>query len=82
MNIEAKFSCKDIVGPLREGAYEVPDDADVRKAMECVYAEDGREMPASVTEHITFIVNSKRAQWETKLSDGDKLRVLYRFLGG
>ncbi|MDR2610175.1 MAG: MoaD/ThiS family protein [Clostridiales Family XIII bacterium] len=82
MKITAKFSCPDIVGHLREGEYEVADGATIRDAMESFFKEDGRELTDGVINNVVFVVNYMPAQWETVLSDGDGLRVLYRFLGG
>lgn len=82
MIINVKFSCPDIVGHLREGDYEVADGATVREAMNTLFREDGREMTDGVINNVVFVINYMPAQWETVMKEGDKLRVLYRFLGG
>jgi molybdopterin converting factor small subunit len=82
MRITAKFSCPDILGHLREGEYEVEDGATVLGAMESFFKEDGRELTDGVKNNVVFVVNYMPATWETRLNEGDSLRVLYRFLGG
>lgn len=82
MNINVRFSCQDIVGNLRDGDYDVPKDSTVRQAMEQFFAEDGRELTSEVENNVVFVINFRPAQWDTVLHEDDKLRILYRFLGG
>lgn len=82
MKIVAKFSCKDLVGDIREGDYDVPDGSTVEDAINCIYAEANKEMTEGVRNSFIFLVDGVSAKWETELKDGDKLRVLYRLLGG
>ena len=82
MNIDLKFICRDLVGDLRDGMYEVPDVSTVKDLIDSSCREVGRELSDSVKDHLIFLVNSKPAKWETALNDGDKVRVLYKIVGG
>ena len=82
MNIVAKFNCKDLVGDIRDGEYVVPEGSTVDDAINAIYAEADKELVEGVRNSFVFLVNSVAAKWETELKDGDKLRVLYRLLGG
>ena len=82
MIIQAKFSCKDLVGDIREGEYTVPEGATIEDAINVIYGEAGQNMTEGVRNSFVFLVGGLSAQWETVLKDGDKLRVLYRLLGG
>jgi hypothetical protein len=82
MRIEAKFTAKDIVGDLREGMYEMPDGTTAGDALLQFYREAGREMNPELPNQIVFLVNYRRVQPESVLQDGDRLRILYKILGG
>ena len=82
MNIDLKFICRDLVGNLRDGIYEVPDAVTVKDLVDVSCNEADRELSESVKDHLIFLVNSKPAKWETTLTDGDKVRVLYKIVGG
>jgi molybdopterin converting factor small subunit len=82
MKAEIKFSVRDLVGDMRDGFYEVAEGATVTALMDAAQKEAGRTLSEEVKKSFVFLVNSKPAQWETVLKDGDKVRVLYKILGG
>ena len=82
MNIVAKFNCKDLVGDIRDGDYLVPEGSTVEDAINLIYTEADKELTEGVRNSFVFLVGGVSAKWETELKDGDKLRVLYRLLGG
>lgn len=82
MIVTIKFSVRDLVGDMRDGAYELSDGTTVEGLIEVSEKEIGKALSEDVLKSFVFLVNSKPACWETVLSDGDKLRVLYKILGG
>ncbi len=82
MKVEIKFSVRDLVGDMRNGAFEVPEGATVESLMDAAQEEVGRTLEESVKNHFVFLVNSRPATWETVLQEGDFVRVLYKILGG
>lgn len=82
MKAEIKFSVRDLVGNMRDGFYELPEGITVADLIEVSSAEAGKVLSKEVKESFVFLVNSRPAQWETVLKDGDKVRVLYKILGG
>jgi hypothetical protein len=82
MKIDARVTCKDIVGPLREGDYELPEGATAEDALKAFFAEAKREMNPDLPNQIVFLINYKRAQPGQVMHDGDKLRLLYKIMGG
>jgi hypothetical protein len=82
MNIEVKFNCRDIMGDFQEGAYQLPEGTSVESFMRTIHEAAGKTLTEGVKNSLVFMVNSRPAQWGTVLRDGDKLRVLYKILGG
>lgn len=82
MKAEIKFSVRDLVGDMRDGIYEIPDGLTVNGLMEASQKEVGKILSEEVKKSFVFLVNSRPASWETVLQDGDKVRVLYKILGG
>lgn len=82
MNVTIKYSVRDLVGNMRDGAYALPEGTTVAGLIWASEAEVGKTLSEDVRNSFIFLVNSKPAQWETVLSDGDKVRVLYKILGG
>lgn len=82
MKAEIKFSVRDLVGDMRDGLYEIPDGSTVNGLLEAAQKEAGRTLSEEVKMSFVFLVNSRPAQWETIVNDGDKVRVLYKILGG
>jgi len=82
MKAEIKFSVRDLVGDMRDGIYEIPDGSTVVGLMDAAQKEAGRILSEEVKKSFVFLVNSRPAQWETVLNDSDKIRVLYKILGG
>ena len=82
MTIQARFDSNDVRGKLRDGAYELPDGATVATLMEEAQREAGFEIAEQQKNSFVFVFNNSPAQYETKLIDGGKLRVMYKLLGG
>jgi hypothetical protein len=82
MTIDVKFSSTDIAGKLRDGAYELPDDATIATLMDFALRESGYEMPDEQRREFVFILDNSPAYYDTKLRHGAKLRVLFRITGG
>jgi sulfur carrier protein ThiS len=82
MKAEIKFSVRDLVGNMRDGAYELPEGTTVDGLIEAARLEVGKVLDENVKKSFIFLVNSKPADWGTVLRDGDKVRVLYKILGG
>jgi sulfur carrier protein ThiS len=82
MTVTIKYSVRDLVGDMRDGAYEIPEETTVEALISVSEKEAGKTLSDDVKQSFIFLVNSKPASWETVLKDGDKLRVLYKILGG
>lgn len=82
MTIEIKFSVRDLIGDMRNGLYDMPDGSTVEGVMDVAQKEVGKTLSAEIKKSFVFLVNSRPASWETVLQDGDKVRVLYKILGG
>jgi molybdopterin converting factor small subunit len=82
MKVEVKFSVRDLVGNMRDGAYDIPEGTTVADLIEISRKEVGKVLSEDVKKSFIFLVSSKPAAWETVLKDGDKVRVLYKILGG
>jgi sulfur carrier protein ThiS len=82
MKAEILFSAKDLVGNLRDGAYELPENASVAQLIEAAERGAGEKLSGEVRENLIFLVNSRPAGWDTVLREGDRVRVLFKILGG
>lgn len=82
MKIEIKFSVRDLVGKMRDGDYELPEGTSVEGLIEASQREVDQILNEGVKNSFIFLVNSRPASWDTILKDGDKVRVLYKILGG
>lgn len=82
MTVTVKYSVRDLVGSMRDGAYDIPDGATIEELIVLSQKEAGETLSDDVKNSFIFLLNSRTAAWDTLLSDGDKLRVLYKILGG
>ena len=82
MQVEARFICSEIVGPLRSGPYEIPENSTVADLLKLSRAECSEQLPKYGTDMLIFLRNGKQALLNTKLSDGDKVYILLKILGG
>ena len=82
MKAEVKFSVRDLIGDMRDGAYEIQEGTTVGGLVEASQNEVGKVLSDDVKKSFVFLVNSKPAAWETVLGEGDMVRVLYKILGG
>ena len=82
MNIEVRFNSSSIAGKLRDGAYEAPEGATVASLLEQAQSEAGYTLTEEQKESCVFVFNNSPAFYDTELSDGGKLRVMFKILGG
>ena len=82
MTIEARFSSSNITGKLRDGAYELPDGATVTALIEAAQQESGFELSEDQKNSLVFVFNNSPASFDSKLTDGGKLRILFKVAGG
>ena len=82
MQIEVKFVCPELVGPLRSGAYDLPEGATILELLEKSRSEHPGLTPETATDYLLFLLNGKSAQMHARLSHGDKLYVLRKIFGG
>ena len=82
MVIEVRFNSSSIVGKLRDGAYEAPEGATVASLMEQAQREAGYTLTDEQKDSCVFVFNNSPAFYETALSDGGKLRGMFKILGG
>ena len=82
MTIEMRFNSSSIAGKLRDGPYELPDGATVADAVELAQAEAGYRLTEEQKNSCVFVFDNSPAFYGTGLSDGGKLRVMFKILGG
>ena len=82
MTIQARFDSNDLRGKLRDGAYELPDGATVTTLMDAAQSEAGVEITEEQKSNFIFVFDNNSAQYDTKLFDGGKLRVMFKLFGG
>ena len=82
MQVEVKFICPELVGPLRSGAYEVPEGAAISDLLEISRSECAGRVPETVSDQLLYLVNGKSAQQDARLSGGDMVYVLRKVYGG
>lgn len=82
MKTEIMFSTRDLVGGLRDGLYDLLEGASVAALLAAAEREAGQSLSEDVRDCLLFLVGSRLAAWDTVLHDGDKVRVLFKILGG
>ena len=82
MQVEARFICAEIVGPLRSGPYELPEESTVSDLLELSRAEYAGQLPQYGTDMLIFLINGRAALSDTMLSEGDKVHILRKIFGG
>ena len=82
MRIEARFVCSEIIGPLRNGDYELPEGAAISDLINLSRSECAEQVPDNRLDYLIFMLNGKPAKLDTCLADGDKVLVLRKIVGG
>lgn len=82
MEVNLKYSVRELTGDLRNGSYTLPEGSTVRELIAQSEAEAELILSREVKDSIIFLVSSKPAAWDTELKDGDTVRVLYKLIGG
>ena len=77
MTITLKLLCRETVGELPDGDYEVPEGATASEALACCAG-----LPRVPAGSVMFMRNGKHVQPDAPLSDGDTLLVLRPLRGG
>jgi len=82
MKVQVILNCRDLTGDLREGFYDLPEGTTAKGVLEAAFQEAGKKLTESIYNSLVFMVNGRAATGDTVLQDGDKMRVLFRILGG
>jgi len=82
LQVEAKFICPEIVGPLRDGLYDVADGATIADLLDASRAECPDCPPKSWASQLMYLKNGMLAQSYTSLDEGDRIHFLRRVFGG
>ena len=82
MTIEVKFNSNELAENLRSGPYDLQEGATVAALLEIAQSEAGFVIPRELAENLVFLYDNRHAIPETALSDGGKLRVLHKVVGG
>lgn len=80
MTVKVRFICRELVGDIANGEYEIPEESTVGEAME-IFRPMGKFVE-NYPNFMLFMVNGKAATLQTELKDGDNLMVLRRIIGG
>ena len=82
MQIEVKFFCPELVGPLRNGVYDLPENATISELLEKSCSEHSGRSQKTATDYLLFLLNGRSAQPDARLSQGDMVYVLRKIFGG
>ena len=94
MQVEAKFACGGIIGPVRNGAYVIPEGSTISDLLDASLAESlgsgsGQGSSSgsgpnrkSAKEMLIFLRNGKQAQPDMRLAEGDRVHILLKIFGG
>ena len=82
MQVEAKFLCAEIVGPLRSGPYDIPEGSKVSDLLKTGLTQFQDRSYENVKDMLIFLRNGKPAQLDTKLDEGDIVHILLKVFGG
>lgn len=80
MKVNIKFICREMVGEKPSGDYELPEGSSIADALERLNAQG--TFVKDYLNFMIFMVNSKPAQSDRVLQDGDTLMVLRKIIGG
>ena len=82
MKTNARFHCKEIVGTITSGEYELPEGTTISEFIKEAERLGNYTLSDEEKDFMGFMINGQGADWNTVLHDGDMLRVLYRIIGG
>ena len=82
MQIEVRFICPELVGPLRSGVYDLPENVTISELLERSCSEHPGRTQKTATDYLLFLLNGRPAQPDARLSPGDMLYVLRKIFGG
>ena len=82
MNVKLVFHCKELVGPMDDGNYDLPDGITVKGFMHHLEELTGFTLADSFFPWTFALVNGREAAWDQVLQDGDFVRILHIVMGG
>ena len=82
MKINVKFNSSELAEKLRSGIYDISEKSTIAELIESARLEAEIEISNELKESLVFLYENRHASWDTPLSDGGKLRVLHKVLGG
>ena len=82
MTVNLTFFCPELVGTLRDGAYEIPDGVTARQAMLALEQSRDTRLNPDFFPWTFPIINGTVADWETCLSPDDRMQIHYIVMGG
>lgn len=82
VKIDVKFNSSELADKMRSGIYSAPDDSTVSDLLELALAEAGVEISNELMGNLVFLYNDRYAAIDSILSDGGRLRVLHKVMGG
>ena len=82
MKLDVKFNSSELAEKLKSGIYDIPENSTIAEFIDTVKLEAELEISNELKESLVFLYDNRHASWDTQLSDGGKLRVLHKVLGG
>jgi len=70
------------MGPLRSGAYEIPEGSSISDLLGISLAERPDPSRGNIEETLIFLRNGKQAQPDAILTEGDTIHILIKVFGG
>ena len=82
MQVNVMFVCSEVVGPLRSGIYEIPEDSALSDLLDISASECPSQCQQTDYDLLVFLRNGRPAQLDSKLYPGDKIHVMLKIFGG
>ena len=82
MQVEIKYVCSVILGPLRSGPYEIPEGSKISDLLKTGLAKHPGRSYEDVKDMLIFLRNGKPALPDTALNEGDNVHMLLKVFGG
>ena len=82
MKITVKSACPEILGDLKNGAYELEENSTVRELLLLCEKECGLEVNEDHLRYMIVLVNGKQCAWESIIEDGSNVSFLRGAMGG
>ena len=82
MQVTAKFMCPEVVGPVKGGAYEVPEGTDAAGLLALARQACGLPVDEGLAGQLLFLRNQRPATGDTVLEEVDTVLFLRKIYGG